>query len=801
MSVTNESRSIRSWFQFTSKSSGVQSNNNNAVNGTNNTVKPDDDNDSTGKELQLDSASSQTTNGSSNTDKTLLDRVTSFRRSLGKAQNKKHKIRPTSGKGLISSAAVDQSNIAKSKTTNKDYKDLPPISTITTPSVITSGGTSVVSTNCDDDEIYGFTSANFDSSGNSCTRRQLKSSLTSNTCNSGNTYSPNTVSTTYESENNKLGRLRNEEQRDRDESHTITASTNTNAVTTDHKGVSQQDSPEWLKADKEFSFYNQQMQNTDLTRRHSSVQHLSWVGPIETDEIDIDRIYENIRDPILSRTSVQPRHHRNSNLYTNNVLNDNNRKLTKDSGYESASAASMSNWGAVGAANYFHSRNDSNASSVSTNGGNLSPRTAALSSKSAYQYCDQWSTAKSTSNLQIHVSANRRSSLSGAGHPYPDNPVGTGMPVLPAKSVPGNLDRDSDENIVKKRSHNRNNPTPSSVYSLLASKSGFDFSPVVKSNRKSCGPSFIEHSIVSKYSERIYSKNTETISECRKPRDRNLIGLYAPEDESPPPTPPVRDSSLASNRKFSNELKESETQSKLMNDSLNKNTSDDGHYYKNNKYYKRSFPEKRVSHIGQCSKSLINLRSKYDDGSDLKQFSQTYPLLPETEFNDKSSQMHESWSCDQSVTSGVTSLVTTSDYFTASSSVITHSPSLSSLSTTATNTTAASYNNSRNSIASTGSSSQIAKSSKVVQPKRESASILYDKSSLSSNNDYNFEKSDVPPPPPPKLHNLSEFHNNDKDITNGCSGNSVNTSTSSVVRSLTLATPKMVSSSQTKRKT
>jgi hypothetical protein len=68
----------------------------------------------------------------------------------------------------------------------------------------------------------------------------------------------------------------------------------------------------------------------------------------------------------------------------NNTVNNNNRKLTKDSGYESASA-SISNWSGqpinpnnsnAFSNNYFHCRSDSNTSSVST-GGSLSPRTAA----------------------------------------------------------------------------------------------------------------------------------------------------------------------------------------------------------------------------------------------------------------------------------------------------------------------------------------------------------------------------------------------------------------------------------------
>ena len=328
------------------------------------------------------------------------------------------------------------------------------------------------------------------------------------------------------------------------------------------------------------------------------------------------------------------------------------------------------------------------------------------------------------------------------------------MPVLPAKSVPGNLDRDSDENIVKKRSQNRNNPTPSSVYSLLASKSGFDFAPHLKSSRKSCGAVFGDNQF-SNYSERFLPKKVDQNgSQLWKSREKSLIASYGADncyemDESPPPTPPVRDSSLSSNRKFNPGIPETENQNKLMTESSVKGPNDCGHYYKNNnnsRYYMKSYSESRVSHIG-CSKSLINLRSKYEESSDLKQFSQTYPLLPETEYNDK--PLTESWSCDQSVTSGVTSLVTTSDYFTASSSVITHSPSLSSLSTNATNTT---YNNSRNSISSTGSSSQIAKSSKVVQPKRESASVLYSDKSCSPSSATLFKPDkEVPPPPPPKL--------------------------------------------------
>jgi len=91
MSITNEGSSrLRSWFQFTSKSSNSTSNNNssNTSNPTSNTsssttsnTRSDDENSRTDTECQQQSSN------------TLLDRVTSFRRSLGKAQNRKHKIR------------------------------------------------------------------------------------------------------------------------------------------------------------------------------------------------------------------------------------------------------------------------------------------------------------------------------------------------------------------------------------------------------------------------------------------------------------------------------------------------------------------------------------------------------------------------------------------------------------------------------------------------------------------------------------------------------------------------------------
>ncbi len=179
------------------------------------------------------------------------------------------------------------------------------------------------------------------------------------------------------------------------------------------KGVSQ-DSPEWLKADAEFSFYHQQNQHNfdsrdsigsrlyyyqqqyfqdggDINIRHSSAQHLSWTEPLNSEPDDIDRIYENMRGLSTTMPNPQQRLHNrnissasnnnaNSNINNTNETVSNNRKLTKDSGYESATT-SISNWAAMNpnanalSNNYFHSRSDSNASSVST-GGSLSPRTA-----------------------------------------------------------------------------------------------------------------------------------------------------------------------------------------------------------------------------------------------------------------------------------------------------------------------------------------------------------------------------------------------------------------------------------------
>lgn len=190
--------------------------------------------------------------------------------------------------------------------------------------------------------------------------------------------------------------------RNEDESH---VNVNVNA------GVVSKDSPEWLKADGEFSFYHhhnfdsgepvdrlyyyhhQYYHDGDLNMRHSSSQHLSWTEPVNEPD-DIDRIYENMRGLSSTLGSQQRQHQNNSRTGTTNTVSgggenvSNNRKLTKDSGYESASASIS--WRAMNANtntlsnNYFHSRSDSNASSVST-GGSLSPRTAGNSNKKYMQ--------------------------------------------------------------------------------------------------------------------------------------------------------------------------------------------------------------------------------------------------------------------------------------------------------------------------------------------------------------------------------------------------------------------------------
>ena len=411
---------------------------------------------------------------------------------------------------------------------------------------------------------------------------------------------------------------------------------------------------------------------------------------------------------------------------------------------------------------YYHSRSDSNASmpSVTTPANKRLPVIRLVITiyltlhsnlisivNSSYQYCDQWSSESTSSRpLKTQAKVNRRSSFTGSAHQYSDT-YANHLPVLTAKTVPQDLDRDCNpkENSKGKASVlNRNNPsTGFSAYSQ-ASQSDFEFPS--KSSRKSC-PNF--ETQFAKYNERFLPKKIDPYgSHLWKTHETNVKASNGqenryemPTDESPPPTPPVRDSSLASKRKFNSEI---ESQNKQINESLSK-----PHYNKNSHYVNlvKGHSESRVSQIG-CSKSLTNLRS--NEKSDVRQMSQTYPLLPEVDFNDNS----ESWSCDQSMTSGVTSLVTSSDYFTASSSAITHSSSLSSLSTNATNST---YNNSRDSISSIGSSSQIAKSSKVVQPKREStSSVVFSEKSLAQDSSSCFKdssscfKADVPPPPPPK---------------------------------------------------
>jgi type IV secretory pathway VirB4 component len=89
MSITtsNESQSrIRSWFQFSSKSnsnSSSNSNSNTITNASNSCNTRSDDENVKDSELSVGQQQSNT----------LLERVTSFRRSLTKAQHKKHKIR------------------------------------------------------------------------------------------------------------------------------------------------------------------------------------------------------------------------------------------------------------------------------------------------------------------------------------------------------------------------------------------------------------------------------------------------------------------------------------------------------------------------------------------------------------------------------------------------------------------------------------------------------------------------------------------------------------------------------------
>jgi hypothetical protein len=85
MSITtsNESQSrIRSWFQFSSKSNS-NSNSNSISNSITNASNSCNDENIKDSELTVGQQSNNT----------LLERVTSFRRSLTKAQHKKHKIR------------------------------------------------------------------------------------------------------------------------------------------------------------------------------------------------------------------------------------------------------------------------------------------------------------------------------------------------------------------------------------------------------------------------------------------------------------------------------------------------------------------------------------------------------------------------------------------------------------------------------------------------------------------------------------------------------------------------------------
>ena len=149
----------------------------------------------------------------------------------------------------------------------------------------------------------------------------------------------------------------------------------------------QQQQQEWM-----YHYHQQQCYQSDShSAKLCQTQHLSWTEPINEPD-DIDRIYENMRGAATStktsqfqtqshqssshqRSAHQSRGGNNSGFSDSNA---NNRKLTKDSGYESAST-SASTWCAMNpnavSSSYFHSRSDSNASSVST-GGSLSPRVA-----------------------------------------------------------------------------------------------------------------------------------------------------------------------------------------------------------------------------------------------------------------------------------------------------------------------------------------------------------------------------------------------------------------------------------------
>ena len=401
---------------------------------------------------------------------------------------------------------------------------------------------------------------------------------------------------------------------------------------------------------------------------------------------------------------------------------------------------------------------------------------------SSYHYLDPWQTAKSTSNLplQVDVSPNpnaRRSSLTGNAKAL----ITANKSVLPAKSVPGNLDKDTDENIIQKRSHN--NYQGPSVYGLLQSKSGLDFAPVLKLSRKSSG-----------------SKNNEVLFENQSQllKNREHFNIMENDNDSPPPTPPVRDSSLiASNKRSNHEYQQQQQQPQQQHDSKlpqksiwsSESSSEnliqekplESIYKKNQKHFQSNSRYDKYSSVNFVghSKSLVNLRTKYDE-NELSQHSQTYPLLPDTNLiQQKTCQSNKNpqstWSSDHSVASsgtGIISLITSSDYYTASSSAMTHSPSLSSLNTSSTTNPIASFSYSRNSISSASSaSSQIARSAKVQQPMRqESATILYSYEKKHNVDEQQRQQESPPPPPPPKLYGLN---NEEKETRSNNCGNKI----------------------------
>jgi hypothetical protein len=122
--------------------------------------------------------------------------------------------------------------------------------------------------------------------------------------------------------------------------------------------------------------HSDNLKDVNLSYTQSSVE--SNIDKLNSDTDDIDCIYENMRDivSLSSRISSSSSSAAQSHQYS--------RKLTKDSGYESA--ASSANWSSLGNINTnclpTHSRSDSTESSVSTGDGlNTYKLTTTASSK------------------------------------------------------------------------------------------------------------------------------------------------------------------------------------------------------------------------------------------------------------------------------------------------------------------------------------------------------------------------------------------------------------------------------------